>query len=238
MTLNEIIEKLEPLGNARKKKSNMNQGALEPNFGLTVESMKPLAKELKVLDNCQTLAYELYDTGNYDLMYLAGMIVDPLQMNKEKFNEWLSKGYFYMIGDSIVAVCLSETDIAMEVADEWIESDDELTISAGYSTYSWLLACRDDNLFDKDKIKDMLDQVKAKIHKAPNRAQYAMYYFVYNVGVSYNPLHHDAVKIAESIGEVFIKSLSGLERTYSAFEDIMKEVRKDKIGSKKTSDRC
>jgi len=233
MTLNDIIKELEPLTNARTKKSIMSQGAKDPNFGLTVKSMKPIADKLKKQKNSQDIAYELFDTENYDLMYLAGMIVDPTKMSKDKYKEWLDKGYFYMIGDSIVSVCLSETDFAIELADEWIASEEELIMSAGYSTYSWLLSSREDSFFDEEILKEMLDNVKTRIHKVPNRAQYAMYYFVYNVGVSFVPLHHDAVKIAESIGEVFIKSPSGLERTYSAFEDIMKAVRLDRLGFKK-----
>lgn len=50
----------------------------------------------------QPLAEELYATGNYDAMYLAGMIAEPDKMTEEDFNRWMDGAYFYMISDFIV----------------------------------------------------------------------------------------------------------------------------------------
>lgn len=140
----------------RKQKRYLSQGAKEPLYGLTIKALKPMAKVLKGLDNCQGIAYQLYDTNNYDLMYLAGMIVDPQQMTEADFNKWLDKAYFYMITDYIVAVCLSETEISKSLASQWIQSNSPLAISAGYSTYSWMLANRQDEYFQKEDIEDKL----------------------------------------------------------------------------------
>ena len=84
MNLNDVIQELEPLSNERTKKSHMSEGAVEPVYGLTVKSMKPVAKRLLKQEDCQQIAYALYDTGNYDLMYLAGMIVNPHIRSEEK----------------------------------------------------------------------------------------------------------------------------------------------------------
>ena len=84
MNLNDVIQELEPLSNERTKKSHMSEGAVEPVYGLSVKSMKPVAKRLLKQEDCQQIAYALYDTGNYDLMYLAGMIVNPHIMSEEK----------------------------------------------------------------------------------------------------------------------------------------------------------
>lgn len=81
--INGIIKELEPFASSRTKKSYMTQGAVEPLYGIPVKYMKALAKRLKNLENCQYIAYTLYQTGNYDLMYLASMIVDPHQMTKK-----------------------------------------------------------------------------------------------------------------------------------------------------------
>ena len=54
-------------------------------------------------------------------MYLAGMIADPKAMTIEDFDRWLESAYFYMISDFIVAVTLSESELAQAVSDRWIE---------------------------------------------------------------------------------------------------------------------
>lgn len=238
MLLKEIIEELEPQSSPRTKKSHMKQGAKEPVFGLTVKSMKPLAKRLMKEEKCQQIAYDLYDTGNYDLMYLAGMIVDPHLMSEDKYKEWLEKAYFYMISDYIVSVCLSETEIAWSVADKWMDSDQDLTMSAGYSTYSWMLARRSDDLFKTEAIRKKLGYINNHIKTAPNRTRYSMYYFVYNVGVSYIELHDEALKISKLIGDISIDNHDGTVKVYNAYNDINKEIERNRIGFKRKYVRC
>jgi 3-methyladenine DNA glycosylase AlkD len=90
--------------------------------------MKPLAKKIK---KNQLLAEQLYTTGNYDAMYLAGIVADPKAMTEADFESWMDTANFYMLSDYVVAVTLAESDIAQEIADKWIASGEELRMSAG-----------------------------------------------------------------------------------------------------------
>ena len=101
----------------KNEENYVSQGASEPLFGVASGALKPIAKKMK---KNQPLAEELYATGNYDAMYLAGMIADPKKMTPADFDRWIEKAYFHMISDFIVAVTLAETDIAQEVADKFI----------------------------------------------------------------------------------------------------------------------
>ena len=56
-----------------------------------------------------------------------------------------------MLSDYVVAVTLSESNIAQEVADKWIASGEELKMSAGWSCYCWLLGNRKDDEFSESK---------------------------------------------------------------------------------------
>lgn len=238
MNISEIIMEVEELGSDRTKKRYLSQGAHEPLFGNSIASLKPIAKKIMKQDDVQEIAMELYQTGNYDLMYLAGMIVNPHQMTKDMFNKWLDQAYFYMISDFIVAVSLSETDIAIELANEWIQSEEELTISAGYSTYCWLIGSQPDSVFIKSELERMLEKVLQTIGNMPNRAKYAMYNFIYTVGVSYIPLHEKALEIANEIGPVSIRDKKNKSVEYNAKEDIEKAVEKGRIGFKRPYVRC
>ena len=52
-------------------------------FGVSVADLKTIAKQIK---GDQALALELYDTGNYDAMYLAGLVADGSQMSKRSLS--------------------------------------------------------------------------------------------------------------------------------------------------------
>lgn len=224
MTLNEVMTALEALHSDRMMKYYISQGAKEPLFGAATGAMKPLAKALK---NDQEMAEALYATGNYDAMYLAGMIANVSLMQPEDFDRWLETAYFYMISDFIVAVTLSETAFAQEVADRYIKSTEDLIQSAGWSTYEWLLGSRKDIEFDADKIKGYLEHISKTYALKPDHTQKAMRRFVTAVGVSFEPLHESALEMAH-----FIPAFGEVAKA------IEKEVTKGRIGFKRKHVRC
>lgn len=232
MNINEVMQELEALGKERTKKIYLSNGAHEPLFGVATGAMKPMAKQIK---KNQPLAEQLYATGNYDAMYFAGIIADPKAMTQADFDRWMDAAYFYMLSDYVVAVTLAETDIAQEVADQWIASGEELRMSGGWSCYCWLLGSRKDTEFEEDKIKQMLEQAAQTIHTAPERAKIAMNLFIYNVAISYVPLHDLAVQTAKRVGpvEVGLKS-----KQLSASDNIQKAVDRNQLGFKRKYVRC
>ena len=197
-----VMQELCALGKERTKKIYISNGAHEPLFGVATGAMKPISKKIKIN---QHLAEELYATGNYDAMYFAGIIADPNAMTMSDYDRWMDAAYFYMLSDFVVAVTLSESDIAQEVADKWIASGEELRMSAGWSCYCWLLGNRKDVEFSESKVSNMLDLVKNTIHESPERAKSSMNNFIYTVGISYLPLHEKAIETAKEIGIVEVK---------------------------------
>ncbi|TQR12957.1 DNA alkylation repair protein [Psychrobacillus soli] len=235
MNLEMVMQELEALGKERMKKMYLSNGAHEPLFGVATGAMKPIAKKIKIN---QPLAEELYATGNYDAMYFAGIIANPKGMTESDYDRWMDEAYFYMLSDYVVAVTLSESDIAQEVADKWIASGEELRMSAGWSCYCWLLGNRKDVEFSEEKISNMLDTVKNTIHDSPERAKSAMNNFVYTVGISYVPLHEKAVETAKEIGIVEVKREKKKSSFLNANESIQKEVDRGKLGFKRKYVRC
>ena len=230
-----ILQELESLGTERLKKIYMQQGAREPLFGVATGAMKPLFRKVKIN---QALADALYATGNYDAMYFAGMIADPKAMTEVDFDRWMETAYFHMISDFIVAVTLAESEIAQTVSDRWIASGQELYVSAGYSCYCWLLGNRKDEAFVREKLSAMLDVVEKTIHGSPDRAKYAMNYFVTTVGVSYRPLHEKALTVAKAIGTVTIGERKKTVRLPIAADEIQKAIDKGRVGFKRKHVRC
>lgn len=230
-----VMQELEALGKERTKKMYISNGAHEPLFGVATGAMKPIVRKIKIN---QDLAEELYSTGNYDAMYFAGIIADPKAMTESDYDRWMDAAYFYMLSDYVVAVTLSESDIAQEVSDKWIASGEELRMSAGWSCYCWLLGNRKDVEFSESKISDMLDLVKNTIHESPERTKSAMNNFLSTVGISYLPLHEKAVETAKAIGNVEVKRDKKKNSFLNAYESIQKEVGRGRLGFKRKHVRC
>ncbi len=230
-----VMQELEALGKERIKKTYISNGAHEPLFGVATGAMKPLARKIK---KDQPLAEQLYATGNYDAMYFAGIIADPMAMTEADFERWIDGAYFYMLSDYVVAVTLSETDIAQAVADKWIASGEELKMSAGWSCYCWLLGNRPDSEFNADKLARMLDQVENTIHDSLDRTKSAMNNFIYTVAISYVPLHEMAIETAKAVGPVEMKRGKKKSSILLASENIQKELERGKLGFKRKYVRC
>ncbi|MDP7980868.1 DNA alkylation repair protein [Bacillus sp. WLY-B-L8] len=235
MDFETVMQELVALGKERTKKMYISNGAQEPLFGVATGAMKPIAKQIKIN---QRLAEELYSTGNYDAMYFAGIIANPKAMSESDFDRWMDGAYFYMLSDFVVAVTLSESDFAQDVADKWIASGDELRMSAGWSCYCRLLGNRLDNEFSENKISNMLEIVKNTIHDSPERTKSAMNNFLYTVGISYLPLHEKAVEIAKEIGTVEVKRDKKKSSFLNAYESIHKEIDRGRLGFKRKYVRC
>ncbi len=235
MDLDGVMKELATLSNERRKKYYLGQGAREPLFGVPTTHMKPLYRQIK---KNQPLADALYNTGNYDAMYFAGMIADVDIMSECDFNRWIDKAYFYMISDFIVAVTLAEHKDGKEIARRWMDSGEELKMSAGYATYEWMLGYWPDSYFDTGIIADLIQRVKGTIHSMPNRTRYAMNNFLVATGVSYKPLTEVALAVAQEIGTVTVTQKSGVCEMPSASETIQIAMEKGKVGFKRKGVRC
>src|ERR1043165_7504296 len=88
MTAKSILDEIKPLGRDGYKKILLNHGATEPCYGVKIEELKKIQKRVKM---DYRLALDLYDTGVYDAMYLAGLIVDDAQMTRKDLQRWVDK---------------------------------------------------------------------------------------------------------------------------------------------------
>lgn len=136
MTYEEMMQKLEELGSDQTKRIFLNHGVKEPYFGVKIGDLKKLVKYVK---KDQELALQLYHSGNHDAMYLAGLSVNPKLMAKEDLQEWAKKAYWYMVAEYTVAQIAAESEYALELANEWMSSEQEMIAVVGWSTYANLM---------------------------------------------------------------------------------------------------
>src|SRR5881409_2709723 len=124
-----IVDELKPLGKETYKKVLLNHGVKEPFFGVKIEDLKKIQKRVK---KDYQLALDLYNSGIYDAMYLAGLIADDPKMTKADLQRWVEKANCAMLSEYTVPWVAAESEHGRELALAWIESKKEDLAAAGW----------------------------------------------------------------------------------------------------------
>lgn len=235
MTRNQVLKELKAFGSELTKKQFLKHGAQEPIFGVKVADLKKVAKKIK---GDQALALELYESGNGDAMYLAGLVADGGEMTKASLRKWVRDANWRMISEYTVPWVASESKHGWDLALEWIDSGREHIASSGWATMGSIMATRPDDELDLRKLKSLLRRVEKEIHKSPERVKYTMNGFVIAAGSYVKALTVDAVKTAKAIGEVKVDMYGTACKVPFAPEYIDKVKKKGAIGKKRKTAKC
>jgi 3-methyladenine DNA glycosylase AlkD len=235
MTAKDIVEELRTLGAESIKKVLRNHGVREPFFGVKIGDMKKIQKRIK---KDYQLALDLYDTGNYDAMYLAGLVADDARMTKKDLNHWVKTADGGALPSATVPWVAAGSRHGYEIAREWIESEEENVAVAGWSTLSSLVAMEDDDDLDTAGLKRLLGRVRETIHQQPDSVRLAMNGFMIAVGTYVRGLSDLAVEAAEKVGPVSADMGDTACKVPDAVEYIQKARDKGAIGKKRKTVKC
>jgi 3-methyladenine DNA glycosylase AlkD len=235
MTAAEILDELEKLGSEQTKKTLMRHGAREPIFGVKVEDLKKIQKRVKMNHE---LALALYDSGISDAMYLAGLIADDAKMTKKDLQEWVKNAYWSNLSEYTVPWVAASGPHGREMALKWIDAKAENVASAGWATYSSLVATKEDADLDLEEIKTLLARIEKTIHQQPNRVRSCMNGFIIAVGSYVKPLSELAEKTGRAIGPVSIDVGDTACKVPFAPDYIKKARDRGTLGKKRKSAKC
>jgi hypothetical protein len=172
----------------------------ERTFGVSVAALKTIVKSIR---KQQTLALELYATGIFEAMYLAGMVADGRQMTELQLQSWAQgcEG-MPMIAEYTVPWVAVESATGRRLARQWIESSKEQMASAGWSTLAGEVATLPDAELDLAAVRELVRSIPARVPGATNRARYTMNVYVISVGGYVAPLYDDALAMAAQLGKM------------------------------------
>lgn len=235
MELQEVMTELEGYGNEGTKRVYLNHGLREPLFGVKVQDLKKIVKKVK---KDHDLSLQLYATGNADAMYLAGLIADENVISKDDLKRWAIEAYNYGISEYTVAWITAESPYGLELGLEWIESDVDNILAAGWSTLSNLASIKQDDELDIDVFSGLLDRVESNINTAQNRERYTMNGFVIAVGSYITSLSAKATEVATNIGTITVDMGGTACKVPNASVYIKKVIDKGNLGKKRKQARC
>ena len=234
-TLNQVMSELKKKGSVQVRKTFARHDAPDNLFGVKVADLKVIAKKIK---GNQELALDLYETGNADAMYLAGIVADGSQMTKKQLDHWAKLAPWHMVSEYTVPGVATEHAGGRELALKWIKSKKEHVACAGWNTYSGVVITRDDSELDFDEIKQLLKTIAQQIDKAPNRVKYTMNGFVIAVGGYVKPLSKLAKTTAKKIGKVEVDLGDTACKVPLATDYIAKIESTGRLGKKRKTIKC
>jgi len=232
----EVMKDLDRLGTEQTRKTFARHGApVDQMFGVKVGDLKTIVKKIK---GRQDLALELYDTGNSDAMYLAGMVANGALMTKKQLESWAKKATWHMISDYTVPGVACESPFAAELAQKWIDAKQPTIMCSGWTTWSGIVAMQADDQLDLAAIESLLRRVEDNVHSSPNRVRYSMNGFVISVGGYVLPLQKKAKDTAKKIGKVQVDVGPTDCKVPNAVEYIDKMIACGNAGKKRNTMKC
>jgi len=234
-TVNQVMKKLKSKGNLQRRELFKRHGARDRLYGVSVADMKVISKTIK---GEQDLAFELYDTGNYDAMYLAGMVADGKQMTKKQLQSWAGAADWQLISEHTVPWVASESTHGRNLAMKWIDSRKEHVAACGWSTYAGIVATTPDEDLDLAEVKSLLKRIEKEIDSAANRVRYTMNGFLIAVGAYVKPLTKQAKATARKLGKVSVDMHGTSCKVPVALDYIGKIEASGRAGKKRRTIRC
>ncbi|HSN50619.1 MAG TPA: DNA alkylation repair protein [Bacteroidales bacterium] len=235
MTLSEVMTELQSYGMEGIKNILIKHGAKEPLFGVKVEDLKKILKKTKTNT---PLAKQLFATGNYDAMYLSGLMANGAEMTAAEIDGWAQKAYGSGISEYTVPWVASENPACLTLALKWIESKEESVAVNGWAALCALVSIRPDEELDIPLLFALLRRVKQEIHQAPNRVRYEMNAFMICAGAYVPALTDEVVTMAKEIGKVSV-FMNGTACKVPLVADYIGKITKmGKIGKKRKTAKC
>lgn len=235
MSADQIVEELKSSASESVRKVLLKHGIPEPVLGVKIEHLKKIQKRIK---SDYQLALDLYDTGIYDAMYLAGLIADDRRMTKRDLQKWARSATCSALCSYTVAWVAAGSQHGWELGLKWIDAKQERIAVAGWSTIGSMVGIIDDTELDLVTLKALIKRVQREIHNAPNDVRYAMNGFVIATGSYVESLTEFALQTARRTGQVTVDMGDTACKVPFAPDAIAKVQAKGRIGKKRSTAKC
>lgn len=204
MTEQDVIDLLEQNQNKRGIENWIKlhgEGHPLKSFGIGLTQLRKLAK---TVGRSHELAQQLWQSDWYDVKVIALLIDEPKKITKEQAEaqvEALEGGYLAHVFSSCDAT-LAKTSFAIELSDEWIQSEDEVRQRCGYGLLYETSKSKKKSAPDNDYFIAHIKQIEQNYSKASINILMAMAGALNGMGVRNIELHKKALPLAKKIGPI------------------------------------
>ena len=198
-------------------------------YGIGVSRLRKLAKKF---GRDRELARALWKSDVYDARVLALLVDDPARITREQAEEQVEQLAGGMLAH-VFASCdatLAKTPFAVELADQWVRSDDPVRRDCGYGL-----------LYEASKLTGKkapteafflahVERISKKIATEPENVRLAMGAALMGIGKRSAALNAAALKVARTVGPIEFSNASGDCEPFDVVKHLTSDRLREKLG--------
>lgn len=165
--------------------------------GIGVTKLKTFAK--KVGKN-HPLALQLWNEPIFECKILSTLTDDSKIITREQINKQVKDLNFWMLSHAYCNYLLPKYPGLLELAEEWIESNDNLERRCGFQLY-YQIAKNNKKLPD-EYFLPLIDRIEKELQQADNFLKDAMNNALWSIGMRNKNLNKRCIMAAQKIGKV------------------------------------
>jgi 3-methyladenine DNA glycosylase AlkD len=194
MKLKEALEKLEAMGDEKRRAWNAKQGSGKlKQFGVATGDIRALAKTIKT---DHALALELWKTGNIDAQLLAILLMKPKSLSPTELDKMVRTATFAWVADWLNSYIVKEHPDKETLRLKWMEDQDGWAARAGWNLTASKVAKAADGL----DLSGLLDRIESEMANAPPQTQWTMNAALAAIGIHHAKHRKRAIAIGEKLG--------------------------------------
>ena len=196
MTLQEVMQQLEALGNEKVRARNRKLGAGDNQFGVQMGDLRKVAAKIK---RDHALALALWETGNLDARLLAVLVLEPKRLSGAELEGMVGAATFGWLADWLNAYVVKEHPEKELLRQKWMSvkaANDSWAARAGWS----LTSERIDKSSEGLDLPALLDRIEVEMPGAPPETQWTMNNCLAGIGIHFPEHRTRAVAIGERLG--------------------------------------
>lgn len=199
MTLQEVMQQLEALGNEKVRARNRKLGAGDNQFGVQMGDLRKVAAKIK---RDHALALALWETGNLDARLLAVLVLEPKRLSGAELEGMVGAATFGWLADWLNAYVVKEHPEKETLRQKWMAqhaahaAGSSWLARAGWSLTSGRINGSPEGL----DLPALLDRIAAEMPAAPPETQWTMNNCLAGIGIHFPEHRERAIAIGARLG--------------------------------------
>jgi 3-methyladenine DNA glycosylase AlkD len=198
-------------------------------YGLGLTKLRKLAKRI---GRNRELAQALWKTDVYDARVIALLVDDPAQITRdqaEKQVEELAGGMLAHVFASCDAT-LAKTSFVVELADQWVLSDDPVRRDCGYGLLYEASKLSGKKAPSEQFFLAHVERIAGTIGTETEKVRLSMGTALMGIGKRSGVLNEAALKVARAVGPIEFTSVSGECEPFDVVKHLTSDRLKEKLG--------
>ena len=193
MTVEEVLARLESLGNDARRAHNTRIGAPANQFGVKLGDIRGVAGTIKA---DHELACELWKTSNVDAQLLATLFVKPKLLSADELDRMTRSTTCAQVADWLNAYVVAKHPAKDLLREQWMQETDRWAARAGWQ----LTAAAVNKEAGGLDLAALLDRIEKEMPTAKPEVQWTMNNTLGAIGITHAAHRRRAIAIGEKIG--------------------------------------